>query len=234
MRLDKWYYTNQDENQAKHAAQQVVSYILRFPPDIYERKPVKIQNVDMPQCDDLISMVIDDGFPEWADVFRSWGEVFVSAIAVAWTRLSYLREISESPYNTVLLSDNIYPLVSYDYLTKLLSFVPDDIYGLRLTYRRDSDGLTSMLVPINDQYKLFSGAIGTGFYYLFTPEGANVFLDMWRQVPEVNFREVVLKGYQRTPNNFPLDKWYAFSPALIKHALHIIGEDTVLSIRDHN
>lgn len=235
MRLDKWYYTNQDENDAKHCAQQLVRYILRFPPEVYERKPVKIENKDMPRRDDLIAMLIDDGFPEWAEAYKK-KRIPVSGIAVEWTRMSYLREISEGEYNTVLMSDNIYPLVSFSELTKLLSVVPDDIYALKLVYR-DSDRNTSVAVPTGEGaltgYKLFSGGVGTGFYYLFTPEGAGVFLDLWRQMPEIDFRKVVLEGYQKDPDNFPTHKWYVVSPNLFKHARHIIGEDTILSFRDH-
>lgn len=72
-RLDKWYYTNQNINHEKHAAQRLVSSILDYPQDVYVRKPVMIQNADIPDLDTLVAMVSADGFSEWEDVFYSFG-----------------------------------------------------------------------------------------------------------------------------------------------------------------
>ena len=236
MRLDKWYYTNQSEHHAKHAAQQLVRYILGFPPDVYERKPVKIENVDLPLRDDLISMVIADGFPEWGEMFAVWAGIPTSAIAVAWTKLSCLREISENPYNTVLVTDNVYPMVAFDYLTKLLSSVPDDIHGLNLIMRDDpSLNLRERVIEIDSRHTLFSSAIGFGFYYLFTPEGAGMFLDMWKQDILAKFEEIILRRYQKDPNNFPVNKWYCYVPGLVVHSGRIFNErSSILTVRDHD
>lgn len=237
MRLDKWFYTNQDENYEKHAAQRLVSSILGYPPDVYERKPVMIQNVDIPSYDDLISMVSDAGFPEWEDVFRGWGEKYATRLAVQWSRLNYLREISEGTDNTYLGTDIQYPMVSYDYLQHLLTDIPDDIYAVNFTYRI-SDDFASLCEPvavIND-YRILSGYVAPVFYYLFTPAGAGWFLDTWRHMPELDFREVVFKAYLASPDGFALHKWYVIQPTVVHQAQTILDSDsdTVLSCRDHN
>ena len=233
MKLDKWYYTNQDDQHIKHVAQQLVGGILGYPSDVYEKRPVKMQNVNMPKRDDLISMVLDDGFTEWGEAYKSVnGRPSALSIAVKWTKMSCLREISENGYNTVLVTDNVYPKVFYAQLIKLLAHVPDDIYGLCL-----SGGESTLItdgIEIDGRNKLFASAIGNSFYYLLTPEGATVFLDLWRQDARSNYHEIVFRAYQKAPDNFPVHKWYRWSPSLVVHSGLIFGDrQSLLSVRDH-
>ena len=227
MELHKWYYPNLQAQDAKYAAQELVGRILGFPSNVLERKSVKIETGDMPEVGDLISMIADDGFPEWAGVFKFLPQDGGIHAAVTWTKLSYVREISESNYNTVLLSDNVYPLVHYKFLKRLLSVVPDDVYGVNLQYRKTVVAPESV-ATVGD-YEILSNCVGTGFNYLFTPKGAAAFLDMWRQMPRAAGRSLIFEAYQKDPDTFPVEKWCAVKPMVACWSRLLIGPDTPLS-----
>ena len=227
MEFHKWYYTNQTKHEAKHAAQQIVRGIFGFPSDVFQRKSVMMEDVNMLERDDLLSMIADDGFSEWAEY---WGENFILPdVAARWTKASYLRQISEGIENVALLADNFYPVVSYNALIDVLSFVPDNAYGLRLAdlywdeWEEKGSGLAKSVAVTSDGFNLFSGDLGYGFWFVFTPEGAGAFLDMWRRMPEAKADKVLLRGYENDPDNFLLDKWYSCTPELIRHAFHIVN-----------
>ena len=228
MKLDKWYYTNQMKHEAKHAAQQIVRGIFDFPSDVFQRKSVVMEDVNMSKRDDLLLMIADDGFPEWAEY---WGDNFILPdVAARWTKVSYLRQISEGTENVALLADNFYPVVPYNVLTEVLSFVPDNAYGLRLVHWYWDEWVKPGKVVESgpDGFSLFSGDLGYGFWFLFTPAGAGAFLDLWREMPEVKADKLLVSACKKDLDNFPLDKWYSCTPELIRHAFHIVnGKDAI-------
>ena len=231
MKLHRWYFTNQDEHRYKAAAQLLVRGILKFPHDIFQRKPVMMENASMPRRDDLLAMIRDDGFAEWADFYNDLSSNRRSDLAAMWTKLHYIREIGEGSDNIVLMSDNLYPLVSFDIIEQITDIVPDDIYGLNFEYRGWDEFPDCEVFDSFDKWTIYSGYVGTGFKFLFTPIGARAFMDIWRCHPQYAARELLFRVYQSNP--FPRDKWLAISPSAISVAGLLMGEDNILNIRDH-
>ena len=240
-RIDKWHITNLSSQPYKWACQELVACLHGIPMEIFERFPARIENDVLPSQEELARRIAADGFPEWEKTFATRSlikehldmpERHCQQIACEWTRMSVLRHIAESGNRAVACSDNGYLNIRYKELTAILNQLPDDLLVLYLhwyCFLRDGDGWDAAcrLEPsgVPGVLKEFSGG-GNSAYW--TPEGAQVVLDLWRKIPNASAGDILLWS------NFDSSQFYVCDPDLIASYKSIgLPSDNLFFTRDH-
>ena len=219
-KIDKWCVINLNSSTYKWATQQLVAALQGIPMDIFERFPARCENDSLPSQEELARRVAADGFPEWEETFatrpvpeeyRDRPERTVQHIACEWSRMSLIRHISDSGYRVVMVSDNLYLRIRFEELVATLNQLPDDLHGVFLHWyymfssknhlddlrRLEPSGVPGVLRNFKSS--------GIGMY--FTPEGARLFLDLWRKMPVFSGENVLASSILDT------SKFYACDPA---------------------
>ena len=194
-KLDKWYFTNLNSRRDKADAHELTSAIQQFPPGILERFPAAVETKNMPETvREMCELIQADGFHQWSyDKIRQ--DPFLNESpersAINWTRLKLIRHIIEKDYHAVMITDNNYPMFSFDHILKTINSAPVDMSILYLNFQGEPHNPTfneqcynalAQLEPtgVNGILKNFAG-ISAQIY--FTPSGAADVLDRWLENP---------------------------------------------------
>lgn len=216
--IDKVYVTCSKDYEDKWISQQAVSDLWGVPPSKLVRYPFKLENRQIPAdiCD-IAQLMVDDGF-EGYRWFYDQKEKFYESIEVtkqgtlpvelakSWTLISLLREVVERGESAIVMTDSVYLYeYSFNQVNQWLSL--SDINGIALShphnFRENPDLITELeLEPTAsaDLWTNFSDNCGCG--YVFSAEGAKVFLDAWLLYPQTLFPGLL--PVYKTDNERPL------------------------------
>ena len=201
-RIDKVYYINQDVRVDRHWTQLFALELFGVPYDRVARFPSRIQNNDLPSYDEMVDMMVADGFTEWEMLKKRELKTDPTWLASQWSKLSVIRSIMDNGENGILLSDINY-LSGFDRTSQLGGFRPPMTFANLETACGKLDGLKvlnlqcpwdrwSFLenkdITIQESradgmfYPMFAGRFGA---ILFTQEGAKSVLDWCKEFPYV-------------------------------------------------
>lgn len=193
--IDKWYFTNLKSRKDKADAQELVSVIQQFPEGILERFLAAVEPQNMPETvEKICDMMVADGFAGWSyDKIKkdSYLNKLPARSAINWTRLKLIRQAIEKDYHFVMVSDNGYPVVTFDRIIETINSAPSDMKILYLNWEGEPHNpafdencykALSQLEPsgIDGFFKNF---VGISTYIYLTPSGAKAILDAWMKTP---------------------------------------------------
>ena len=193
--IDKWYFTNLKSRKDKVDAQELASVMQGFPRGMLERFPAAVETRSQPETvQEMCELIQADGFRGWSyDKIKD--DPFLHDLpeksSINWTRLKLIRHIVEKDYHAVMITDNNYPMFSFDHILKTINSAPADMSILYLNFQGEPHNPSfneecynalAQLEPtgINGILKNFAG-VSAQIY--FTPSGAAEVLGRWLENP---------------------------------------------------
>lgn len=240
--IDKWYYSNLDNRPEKVDAQELVSVIQGFPPNVLQRVPCALQNHEIPETMKEISdMMVADGFDEWHYDAIKENDREPVLLASDWTKLRILRQVIENGENAVITSDNAYLLCKFDELQEVVNQLPDDMNALYLHWEANTDYPDQIKALSRLEQSGVDGVLSgfnmIGWIVYFTQKGAKLFYDLWRQMPSADGQEVMY--WARHHGLSDLQGFYCCNPQIASavfnlHEIHgyTLSEDNALILKD--
>ena len=199
-RIDKVYYINQDARVDRHWTQLFALELFGVPYDRVARFRSRIQNSDLPSYDEMVDMMVADGFTEWEMLKKRELKTDPTRLAAIWSKLSVMRTIIENDENAILLCDVNYLIgfssvgalsgfrapMTFDKLESICGELKDlKALDFHSPWTRWSS-ITNLGVTIKETsaegiyYPMFAGRIAA---ILFTAAGAKEILDFYCKHP---------------------------------------------------